>query len=47
MIIPATGHFHAEESPDETLAALTSFLAPYRDGAAAPQESGPHAATTG
>jgi len=34
-IIPDTGHFVAEESPDELLAALTPFLAPYRDSAVA------------
>ena len=33
VVIPGTGHFVAEESPDELLAALTPFLAPYRDGA--------------
>jgi pimeloyl-ACP methyl ester carboxylesterase len=30
LVIPATGHFIAEEAPDVMLAALTSFLAPYR-----------------
>jgi pimeloyl-ACP methyl ester carboxylesterase len=35
VVIPDTGHFLAEESPDELLAALTPFLAPYRDGAPA------------
>ena len=35
VVIPGTGHFLAEESPDELLAALTAFLAPYGDGAAA------------
>ena len=34
VVIPDTGHFVAEESPDELLAALTPFLAPYRDAAA-------------
>ena len=33
VVIPATDHFLAEESPDELLAALTPFLAPYRDAA--------------
>ena len=33
VVIPDTGHFVAEEAPDELLAALTPFLAPYRDGA--------------
>jgi pimeloyl-ACP methyl ester carboxylesterase len=31
-VIPGAGHRFAEEAPDETLAALTAFLAPYRDG---------------
>jgi pimeloyl-ACP methyl ester carboxylesterase len=35
VIMPATGHFLAEESPEELLATLTEFLAPYRPGAAA------------
>ena len=35
VVIPGTGHFLAEESPDELLAALVEFLGPYRDGAAA------------
>jgi pimeloyl-ACP methyl ester carboxylesterase len=29
VVIPDTGHFLAEESPEELLAALTPFLAPY------------------
>jgi pimeloyl-ACP methyl ester carboxylesterase len=35
VVIPGTGHFVAEESPDELLAVLTPFLAPYRDQQAA------------
>ena len=35
LVIPGTGHFVAEEAPDEMLAALTAFLAPYRDASAA------------
>jgi pimeloyl-ACP methyl ester carboxylesterase len=35
VVIPDTGHFVAEESPDELLAALTAFLAPARVVAAA------------
>src|SRR3954454_8705975 len=43
VVIPGTGHFLAEESPDELLAALTEFLGPYRDGAAArPATAAPH-----
>jgi pimeloyl-ACP methyl ester carboxylesterase len=34
IVIPGVGHFVAEEAPDEVLAALTGFLAPYRDGVA-------------
>jgi pimeloyl-ACP methyl ester carboxylesterase len=34
-VIPGAGHFFAEEAPEETLAALAPFLAPYRDKAAA------------
>ncbi len=30
LVIPGVGHFVAEEAPDEMLAALTAFLAPYR-----------------
>ena len=37
-VIPETGHFLAEESPEELLAALTPFLAEYRDGAAATRQ---------
>ena len=35
LIVPGVGHFVAEEAPDAVLAALTGFLQPYRDGAAA------------
>lgn len=31
VIIPGCGHYVAEEAPEELLAALTDFLAPYRD----------------
>ena len=34
VVIPGAGHWVAEEAPDEMLAALTAFLAPYRDGRA-------------
>ena len=30
LVIPGCGHHPAEEAPEETLAALTAFLAPYR-----------------
>ena len=31
LVIPDCGHHPAEETPEETLTALTAFLAPYRD----------------
>lgn len=34
VVIPGAGHFVAEQAPDQVLAVLTEFLAPYRDGAA-------------
>ena len=30
--VPGAGHWVAEQAPEETLAALTEFLAPYREG---------------
>ena len=35
LVVPGCGHHPAEETPEETLAALTAFLAPYRDEPAA------------
>lgn len=35
LVIPGCGHYCLEEAAEEMLAALTAFLAPYRDGAAA------------
>jgi pimeloyl-ACP methyl ester carboxylesterase len=35
LVIPGCGHHPAEEAPEETLAGLTAFLTPYRDGMAA------------
>ena len=35
LVIPGAGHFLAEEAPQQMLAALTEFLAPYRDGSPA------------
>jgi pimeloyl-ACP methyl ester carboxylesterase len=32
VVIGSAGHWVAEEAPDEVLAALSGFLAPYRDG---------------
>jgi pimeloyl-ACP methyl ester carboxylesterase len=31
VVIAGAGHWVAEQAPDELLAALTAFLAPYRD----------------
>ena len=31
-VIPGAGHWVAEEAPEATVAALTAFLAPYREG---------------
>jgi pimeloyl-ACP methyl ester carboxylesterase len=39
VVIPGVGHWVAEQAPDEMLAALTAFLAPYRDGSAAVHDS--------
>ena len=38
-VIGGVGHWVAEEAPEELLTALTEFLAPYRDGEAAAQDS--------
>jgi pimeloyl-ACP methyl ester carboxylesterase len=32
LVIPGSGHWVAEQAPEELLAALTAFLAPYRNG---------------
>jgi len=45
-VIPGAGHWFAEQAPQETLAALVPFLAPYRDGQAARDPSMPAAAST-
>jgi pimeloyl-ACP methyl ester carboxylesterase len=42
LVIPGIGHWLAEQAPDELVAALTEFLAPYRDGYAAAPGAGPH-----
>ena len=44
VIIAGAGHWVAEQAPDELLAALTPFLAPYRDGEGAAREAGQYAA---
>jgi pimeloyl-ACP methyl ester carboxylesterase len=38
LIIPNTGHWLAEQAPQEMVAALTAFLAPYRDAAVAARD---------
>ena len=35
VVLAGSGHWVAEQAPEELLAALTVFLAPYRDGTAA------------
>jgi pimeloyl-ACP methyl ester carboxylesterase len=32
VVLPGAGHWVAEQAPEALLAALTAFLAPYRDG---------------
>jgi len=41
LVVPGCGHHPAEETPEETLAALSAFLAPYRDEQAAANNPGP------
>jgi pimeloyl-ACP methyl ester carboxylesterase len=43
LVIPGCGHHPAEETPEEMLAALTAFLAPYRDEQATTHDPGPRA----
>jgi pimeloyl-ACP methyl ester carboxylesterase len=45
VVLPGTGHWVAEESPNKLLAALTPFLDPYRDASAAAHTPRPRAAT--
>jgi pimeloyl-ACP methyl ester carboxylesterase len=42
-VIPGAGHWFAEQAPEETVAALTGFLAPYRDGEGAARDPTVHA----
>lgn len=44
VVIPGAGHWIAETAPRELLAALTAFLASYRDGSAAAHAPTPDAA---
>jgi pimeloyl-ACP methyl ester carboxylesterase len=45
VVIAGAGHWIAEQAPEDLLAALTSFLAPYSEGSAAETPTG--AATIG
>ena len=44
LVIPGCGHHPAEEAPEETLTALTAFLAPYRDEQPPANHPGPQSA---
>ena len=44
LVIPGCAHWSAEETPEETLTALTAFLAPYRDEQPPANHPGPQAA---
>jgi pimeloyl-ACP methyl ester carboxylesterase len=39
VVLAGSGHWVAEQATEELLAALTAFLAPYRDGAAVAQDT--------
>ena len=41
VVIAGSGHWIAEEAPEEVLAALTGFLAAYRDATATAQTQAP------
>jgi hypothetical protein len=43
-VLPGAAHWVAEQAPEELLAALTAFLAPYRDGQGAANDARSHAA---
>ena len=44
VVLTGSGHWVAEQAPEQLLAALTAFLAPYRDWQAAAHNPSPHAA---
>jgi hypothetical protein len=44
VVLAGAAHWVAEQAPEELLAALTAFLAPYRDGPAVAHNPRPHAA---
>ena len=43
MVLPGAAHWVAEQAPEELLAALAAFLAPYRDGDEAAHDARPQA----
>lgn len=42
VVLPGAAHWLAEQAPDELVAALTEFLTPYREGAAAAHTGATH-----
>jgi pimeloyl-ACP methyl ester carboxylesterase len=44
VVLTGCGHWVAEQAPEQLLTALTTFLAPYRDGQPPANHSGPRAA---
>jgi len=44
LVLAGCGHWVAEQAPEQLLGALTTFLAPYRDGPAPAHDPGPRAA---
>ena len=44
VVLANSGHWVAEQAPEQLVAALTTFLAPYRDAAAAARDPRPRAA---
>jgi len=44
VVLTGSGHWVAEQAPEQLLATLTSFLAPYRGATAAAHSPSPHAA---
>ena len=44
VVLTGSGHWVAEQAPEQLLATLTTFLAPYRDAAVTAHNPSPHAA---
>ena len=44
VVLAGSGHWVAEQAPEQLLAALADFLAPYRDATAAAHNPSPRAA---